>query len=164
MASALAGGMVKSGLIKGRQLVASDVVQMALKAFTKSTGGRAAKSNAEVLRKADVIVIAVKPHQVTELLNELADQITSNHLFISIAAGVKLAELEEALGGKARVIRVMPNTPALVGEGASGFARGSHAKAADAKLAKQLLASVGMAVEVSERLINSITGLSFAHA
>ena len=160
MASALAGGMVESGLIKGRQLIVSDVVQAALKSFTKSTGGRTAKSNAEVLRKADIIIIAVKPHQVIELLNELPDQITSKHLFISIAAGVSLAQLEEALGHKARVIRVMPNTPALVGEGASGFARGSNAKAADAKLAKQLLESVGMAIEVPEHLINSITGLS----
>tara|TARA_B100000676_G_scaffold229120_1_gene227416 strand:- start:2681 stop:3517 length:837 start_codon:yes stop_codon:yes gene_type:complete len=160
MASALAGGMVESGLIKGRQLIVSDVVQAALKSFTKSTGGRTAKSNAEVLRKADIIIIAVKPHQVIELLNELSDQITSKHLFISIAAGVSLAQLEEALGHKARVIRVMPNTPALVGEGASGFARGSNAKAADAKLAKQLLESVGMAIEVPEHLINSITGLS----
>ncbi len=160
MASALAGGMVESGLIKGRQLIASDVVQAALKSFTKSTGGRTAKSNAEVLRKADIIIIAVKPHQVIELLNELSDQITSKHLFISIAAGVSLAQLEEALGHKARVIRVMPNTPALVGEGASGFARGSNAKAADAKLTKQLLESVGMAIEVPEHLINSITGLS----
>ena len=160
MASALAGGMVESGLIKGRQLIASDVVQAALKSFTKSTGGRTAKSNAEVLRKADIIIIAVKPHQVIELLNELSDQITSKHLFISIAAGVSLAQLEEALGDKTRVIRVMPNTPALVGEGASGFARGSKAKAADAKLAKQLLESVGMAIEVPEHLINSITGLS----
>ena len=160
MASALAGGMVESGLIKGRQLIASDVVQATLKSFTKSTGGRTAKSNAEVLRKADIIIIAVKPHQVIELLNELPDQITSKHLFISIAAGVSLAQLEEALGHKARVIRVMPNTPALVGEGASGFARGSNAKAADAKLAKQLLESVGMAIEVPEHLINSITGLS----
>tara|TARA_B100000614_G_scaffold7813_1_gene7359 strand:+ start:2336 stop:3172 length:837 start_codon:yes stop_codon:yes gene_type:complete len=160
MASALAGGMVESGLIKGRQLIVSDVMQAALKSFTKSTGGRTAKSNAEVLRKADIIIIAVKPHQVIELLNELSDQITSKHLFISIAAGVSLAQLEEALGHKARVIRVMPNTPALVGEGASGFARGSNAKAADAKLAKQLLESVGMAIEVPEHLINSITGLS----
>ena len=160
MASALAGGMVESGLIKGRQLIVSDVVQAALKSFTKSTGGRTAKSNAEVLRKADIIIIAVKPHQVIELLNELSDQITSKHLFISIAAGVSLAQLEEALGHKARVIRVMPNTPALVGEGASGFARGANAKAADAKLAKQLLESVGMAIEVPEHLINSITGLS----
>tara|TARA_Y100001934_G_scaffold92966_2_gene114899 strand:- start:3671 stop:4507 length:837 start_codon:yes stop_codon:yes gene_type:complete len=160
MASALAGGMVESGLIKGRQLIASDVAQAALKSFTKSTDGRTAKSNAEVLRKADIIIIAVKPHQVIELLNELSDQITSKHLFISIAAGVSLAQLEEALGHKARVIRVMPNTPALVGEGASGFARGSNAKAADAKLAKQLLESVGMAIEVPEHLINSITGLS----
>ena len=96
----------------------------AVKAFGKATGGRTAKSNAEVLRKAGVIVIAVKPHQVTELLSELADEATVKHLFVSIAAGVTLAQLEEAVGGKARVIRVMPNTPALVGEGAAAF--GQH--------------------------------------
>ncbi|MDP6903157.1 MAG: pyrroline-5-carboxylate reductase [Verrucomicrobiota bacterium] len=160
MASALAGGMVESGLIKGRQLIASDVVQVTLKSFTKSTGGRTAKSNAEVLRKADIIIIAVKPHQVIDLLNELPDQINSKHLFISIAAGVTLEQLEESLGGKVRVIRVMPNTPALVGEGASGFARGTHAKVADAKLTQQILEAVGIAVEVPERLINAVTGLS----
>ena len=160
MASALAGGMVQAGLVKGRQLIAGDVVPAAVKAFTRSTGGRAVKSNAEVLRKADVVVIAVKPHQVTELLAELADQVTPKHLIVSIAAGVTLAQLEEAVGGKARVIRVMPNTPALVGEGAAGFARGRHAKAADAKLAKQMLEAVGVAVEVPERLINAVTGLS----
>ena len=80
MASALAGGMVQAGLVKGRQLIAGDVVPAAVKAFTQSTGGRAAKSNAEVLRKADVVVIAVKPHQVNELLAELADQVTAKHL------------------------------------------------------------------------------------
>ena len=160
MASALAGGMVQAGLVKGRQLIAGDVVPTAVKVFTRSTGGRAAKSNAEVLRKADVVVLAVKPHQVTELLAELADQVTAKHLIVSIAAGVTLAQLEEAVGGKARVIRVMPNTPALVGEGAAGFARGRYAKAADAKLTKQMLEAVGVGVEVPERLINAVTGLS----
>ena len=85
---------------------------------------------------------------------------TAKHLIVSIAAGVTLEQLEEAVGGKTRVIRVMPNTPALVGEGAAGFARGRHAKAADAKLAKQMLEAVGVAVEVPERLINAVTGLS----
>ena len=81
MASALAGGMVQAGLVKGRQLIAGDVVPAAVEAFTRSTGGRAAKSNAEVLRKADVVVLAVKPHQVTQLLAELADQVTAKHRF-----------------------------------------------------------------------------------
>ena len=114
MATALAGGMVKAGLIKSRQLVASDVVPAAGRAFAKTTGGKVLKGNAEVLRKADVIVIAVKPHQVLELLSELTGEVTPKHLFISIAAGVTLGQLENVLGSKARVIRVMPNTPALV--------------------------------------------------
>jgi len=160
MATALAGGMVQSGLVKGRQLVASDVVSKTLKAFTNATGGKALKSNNDVLRKADVVIIAVKPHQITNLLSDLASEAKSHHLFISIAAGVTLEQLEESLGGKARVIRVMPNTPALVGEGAAGFARGTHAKVADAKLTQLILEAVGVAVEVPERLINAVTGLS----
>ena len=160
MASALAGGMVQAGLVKGRQLVASDVVSRTLKEFTKATGGKALKSNSEVLRKADVVIIAVKPHQVMHLLSTLTSEAKSHHLFISIAAGVTLEQLEEGLGAKVRVIRVMPNTPALVGEGVAGFARGTRAKVADAKLTQQMLESVGLAVEVPERLINAITGLS----
>ena len=160
MATALAGGMAQSGLVKGRQLLASDVVPKALKAFAKATGGKSLKTNSDVLRKADVVIIAVKPHQIINLLNDLASEAKSHHLFISIAAGVTLEQLEEALGGKVRIIRVMPNTPALVGEGASGFARGTHAKAADAKLTQQILEAVGVAVEVPERLINAVTGLS----
>ena len=160
MATALAGGMVKAGLIKSRQLVASDVVPAAGKAFAKMTGGKVLKGKAEVLRKADVIVIAVKPHQVLELLSELDGEVTSKHLFISIATGITLAQLENALGKKAHVIRVMPNTPALVGEGAAGFSRGQRASTADTKLAAQVLGAVGLAVEVPEELINAITGLS----
>ena len=160
MATALAGGMVKAGLVKSRQLIASDVVSAASKIFTKTTGGKSLKGNAQVLRKANVIVVAVKPHQVLEMLSELAEEVTSKHLFISIATGITLAQLENALGKKAHVIRVMPNTPALVGEGAAGFSRGQRATTADAQLAAQVLGAVGLAVEVPEELINAITGLS----
>jgi pyrroline-5-carboxylate reductase len=160
MATALAGGMTKADLVKSRQLIASDVVPAALKAFSKTTGGKVVKENVLVIRKATVVVIAVKPHQVLEMLGELAEEVTSKHLFISIAAGVSLAQLENALGKKAHVIRVMPNTPALLGEGASGFSRGQRATTADAKLAAQVLGAVGLAVEVPERLINAVTGLS----
>ncbi len=160
MATALAGGMVKAGLVKSRQLIASDVVPAASKIFAKTTGGKSLKGNAQVLRKANVIVVAVKPHQVLEMLDELAEEVTTKHLFISIATGITLAQLENALGKKAHVIRVMPNTPALVGEGAAGFSRGQRATTADTKLAAQVLGAVGLAVEVPEELINAITGLS----
>ena len=160
MATALAGGMVKAKLITPRALFAADVVAAAAKSFAKATGGKSLRKNSDVLQKAKVIVIAVKPYQVEELLGSLAADVTSKHLFISIAAGVTIAQLEAALGNKARVIRVMPNTPALVGEGAAGFARGNRATAADAKLAARMLGAVGLAVEVPERLINAVTGLS----
>ena len=160
MATALAGGMAAAGLVKGRQLVASDVVAAAAKAFAKATGGKALKDNAALLAKADVIVLAMKPHQILAVLEELAPTATAKHLFVSIAAGVKLRQLEAALGSKARVIRVMPNTPALVGAGAAGFSRGSRAKAGDAKLVGQMLGAVGLAVEVPEHLLNAVTGLS----
>ena len=140
MATALAGGMVKAKLITPRALFAVDVAPAAAKAFAKATDGRALKNNSEVLQKAKVIVIAVKPHQVEELLGSIADDITTKHLFISIAAGVTIAQLESALGApqaKARVIRVMPNTPALVGEGAAGFARGPAMGAAACGRAKR---------------------------
>ncbi len=90
MATALAGGMAQSDLVKGRQLIASDVVPKALKAFGKATGGKSLKTNSDVLRKADVVIIAVKPHQIINLLNDLASEAKSHHLFISIAAGVTL--------------------------------------------------------------------------
>ena len=160
MATALAGGMVKAGLIKSRQLVASDVFPAAAKAFAKATGGKVLKGNDEVLRKAKVIVVAVKPHQVLDMLRELSEEDTSKHLFISIATGITLAQLENTLGKKAHVIRVMPNTPALVREGAAGYARGRRATSADGKLAAQVLRAVGLAVEVPEEMINALTGLS----
>ena len=161
MATALAEGMAAAGLVKGRQLVASDVVPAAAKAFAKATGGKALKDNAAVLAKAEVIVLAMKPHQILDVLEELAPMATAKHLFVSIAAGVTLRQLEATLGGnKARVIRVMPNTPALVGAGASGFSRGKRARATDAKLVAQLLGAVGLVVEVPERLLNAVTGLS----
>jgi len=160
MATALAGGMAQAGLVRGRQLLGTDVVPAAANSFAKVTGGRVVKNPAALLRQSDVVVLAVKPHQVIELLGELAEAATAKHLFISIAAGVTLEQLETVLGGKARVIRVMPNTPALVGEGACGFALGQAATAGDSEMVKQLLSSVGIAYEVKENLIDAVTGLS----
>jgi pyrroline-5-carboxylate reductase len=160
MATALGKGFVRAGLVKGRQVIASDISAAALSAFASEVGALSAESNAEVARKAEVIILAVKPSQVGEVLAEVRDQFTSKHLLISIAAGVTLAKLEGALGEGARVIRVMPNTPALIGASATGYALGEGASPQDGALAQKLFSSVGIAFQVKEALLDAVTGLS----
>ena len=160
MATALAQGFVKTGLVKPGQIFASDVFPAACKAFGSATRSRICGSNADVLNSASVIFLAVKPQQSAEVLAEIQPHFTPRHLLISIAAGVTLTKMESALPVKARVIRVMPNTPALIGASASAFACGASATKSDAALALRLLASVGIAVEVKESLLDAVTGLS----
>ena len=105
-------------------------------------------------------VLAVKPDQVAPLLAEVRSQFTGKHLLISIAAGVTLSKLEGALPSGARVIRVMPNTPALIGASASAFASGKSATPEDGQLAQRLFSAVGLVYHVKESLLDAVTGLS----
>ena len=160
MAAALARGLVASGLVAPENLIASDPVPAGRKAFGQAVGCETTDSNADVLAKAKVIFLAFKPHQLDEATETVRDQFDGSYLVISILAGVRLAKLDEACGGLARVVRVMPNTPALVGEGACGYALGQAATSDDGELVKRLLCAVGVAYEVKESLIDAVTGLS----
>jgi pyrroline-5-carboxylate reductase len=160
MASALAKGFVAAKIVSPKQIIASDVMEPARAAFAKEVGGSVAESNIEILKFANVLVLAVKPDQVAAVLAQIKPAFTEKHLLISIAAGVTLAKLENALPMRARVIRVMPNTPALVGAGASGYALGSHANGEDGEVAQKLLGAVGVAFAVKESLLDAVTGLS----
>lgn len=160
MASALANGFVQARLVAADRIMASDPIGTAREAFTKSVGAKTTALNLDVLTFAEVIFLAVKPDQVKDALAEIHAEFTSKHLLISIAAGVPLSKLEHALPAGARVIRVMPNTPALVGASATAFAPGKSATAEDAQLAQKLFASVGAAFQVKETLLDAVTGLS----
>ena len=160
MASALAKGFVAAKIVSPKQIIASDVMEPARAVFAKEVGGAATDSNLEVLRFANVLILAVKPDQVLSVLAEIKPLCTGKHLLISIAAGVTIAKLEGALPLRSRVIRVMPNTPALVGAGAAGYALGSHANGEDGELAQKLLGAVGIAFAVKESLLDAVTGLS----
>ncbi len=160
MATALARGFVRAGLVTAKQVMASDPSQAARAGFAKQVGARTTASNAEVAEFAAVLVLAVKPNQVGEVLADIRDHFTSRHCLISIAAGVPLARLEAGLGAGARLIRVMPNTPALVGASATAFALGKSARPADGTLAQQLFSAVGLAFQVKEPLLDAVTGLS----
>jgi pyrroline-5-carboxylate reductase len=160
MAAALARGFIHAGLVGPKDIIAGDPLDGARGRFVEETGSEATKSNADVLKFANVLILAVKPGHVAGVLAELRGEFTNGHLLISIAAGVTLAKLEGALPTGAHIIRVMPNTPALVGAGASAFALGKNATATDGELAKKLLSAVGVAFQVRESLLDAVTGLS----
>lgn len=160
MATALARGLLRAGLVTSDRLSASDVSVAARDAFLRETGVEASDDNHAVVRAGGVIVLAVKPAQVVPLLAGVREHFTARHLLISIAAGLPLAKLEGSLSPGIRVVRVMPNTPALVGAGASAFALGRAATREDAELTRQLFGSVGLAFEVPEALLDAVTGVS----
>lgn len=160
MATALAKGLIRAELVAPAQIIASDISESACASFAKETGAKTSGSNHDVVKAADVLVLAVKPDHVSGALAEVHEVITERHLLISIAAGITLAKLEAALGKATRVIRVMPNTPALVGASATGFALGKSATGADADTAKKLFGAVGVAFQVKEHLLDAVTGLS----
>ena len=160
MATALAKGFLNARLVTSEGLYAADPFAPAREHFAAETGAKTFAANREVARLATVLILATKPDQAEAALSQIASVFSPDHLLISIAAGMPLAKLEAALPEKARVIRVMPNTPALVGAGASGFSPGLHATAADGDLAKQLLSAVGVALPVKESLLDAVTGLS----
>ncbi|MGZ4961659.1 MAG: pyrroline-5-carboxylate reductase [Limisphaerales bacterium] len=160
MGTALAKGFISAGLVKADQVRAFDPVPEAGAAFAKETGAKTAKSNVEVAKFANVLIVAVKPGNVPELLSEIHDSITPGHLIISIAAGVPIAKFEAGVGEKVRIIRVMPNTPALLGASATAYALGKSATAADGELCKKLFSAVGIAFQLKEALLDAVTGLS----
>lgn len=161
MARALAGGLVKAGLVAEDRILASDPVKEALDALhAELPQAKLVPSNAAVAEQADVLILAVKPQQMAQVLNELRSSDVSGKLLISIAAGVRLATIRDALAGQGRLVRVMPNTPCLVGQSASGYSLGPGATPADGQLVASLLNAVGRAFALDEKLLDAVTGLS----
>lgn len=160
MATALAKGLVASGFVNSKRIIASDVLPAARESFSTATGARCVDGVTEVLEHADVVFLAVKPQHMQSVLTEMAPHVEPRHLVISIAAGVPLSTLSGALGADRRLVRVMPNTPCLVSAGASAYALGSAAGEHDGALVEQMLSTVGIAVAVPESLLDAVTGLS----
>ena len=139
---------------------AADPIAAARDAFTSTTKLKTVSTNSEVVPFVDLVVLAVKPQMMASVLAEIAPHLQPRHLVVSIAAGVTLAQLATGLGATTRLIRVMPNTPCLVGASAAGIAVGSTAKAEDATLVKSLFTAVGIAHVVPEYQLDAVTGLS----
>jgi pyrroline-5-carboxylate reductase len=160
MATALAKGWLASGLIDANRSRAADPITASRDAFSGVTGIRATASNTEVVNLADLIVLAVKPQVMASVLAEIAPRIQPRHLVVSIAAGVTLDQISSSLGVSTRIVRVMPNTPCLVGASATGIAASPATKAEDTALVKSLFNAVGTAFVIPEWQLDAVTGLS----
>ena len=158
MASAIAGGVVKSGLFTAGNLSAFDVSVQACENFTGVSSVNCCSDAAEGAANASRVLIAVKPQMLEEALLPLKN-ILKDKLIISIAAGVSISRLQ-ALTGAERIIRVMPNTPALAGAGAAAFSANCGATAEDREFVRKLFSSVGTVTEINEKLMDAVTGLS----
>ena len=159
MGEALLKGLLKAKVVKAEQVCAFDASAGCLEHLKEAYGINACRSNQELAAQSDVIILAVKPQVMGAVLDEIRPGITAKHLVVSIAAGIPLPYLEGRLPEKSRVIRVMPNTPALIGEGAAALAKGRYAGAKDLSLAGQIFSSVGKTVIVEEKYLDAVTGL-----
>ena len=157
MASAIAGGMVKAGT-DPNEIGGYDVNDSALQLFSKNTGATSFTDIKTAISSSEVIVLAVKPQHFTSAVSGKAD-LFAGKLVISIMAGVKISSILDIISTD-RVIRVMPNTPALVGEGASAFATSYATTDADVEVAEQILSAIGKVYKVSEEQLDAVTGLS----
>ncbi len=160
MATALGQGFVRTGLTIGANLLAADPSETARAKFAHATGGQVMIDNTVVAAQADVLFLAVKPPQMALACKELAGKIRAETLVVSIAAGVPLKRLSGWLGEDTRLVRVMPNTPCFIGQGACGYCLGERATQADGELIGKLLGAVGAAWQVEEKMLDAVTGLS----
>ena len=160
MARAIAGGLIRAGMASPDQIVASDAVPSQLERLVAECGVRTTTGNRAVVEAADIVIFCVKPYQMSDVCAEVAPAANPSKLFVSICAGVRTRFIEERLGGQPRVVRVMPNTPSIIGRGAAGVARGAFCRPEDEERVASLFRAVGVAVVVPEDQMDLITGLT----
>jgi pyrroline-5-carboxylate reductase len=160
MGEVIAGGIVGNMPVPASNVTVTDVVKERLDFLKGKYGVNVTADNKAAVKSADIIILAVKPQSMGEALAGVKNLVDKKKLIISIAAGIPISFIESCLGRKLRIVRVMPNTPALVGAGATALAPGDGASPEDLVAATSIFDSIGITVNVKEELIDAVTGLS----
>jgi len=160
MGEALIHGLLHGHLCRPEQILCSDTRPERLKAVREKCGVRGTSHNPEVVKQSEIIVLAVKPQILKNVVEEIAKHLDLTKLIISIAAGVPLEAIESCAKKELKLIRVMPNICVSVREGASAIASGKHAHKEDLMMAKTIFDSVGKSIFIEEYLLDAVTGLS----
>ncbi len=160
MAQAILRGVLRSGWTTAERIIATDICPEPLEKLQKNFSIFTSNNNREAVSRSEVILLAIKPQAFHSATSSLASAVSPAHLTISIAAGIPLAAIEHQFYPKARIIRAMPNTPALVAAGTTALAKGSGASDDDLRQAETLFQAVGKTAIVEEKLLDAVTGLS----
>lgn len=160
MAEAMIGGMLAKKMVAGADVSGSAKTEATILKMREKYGIRTTLDNGAVAGEADILFLAVKPQLFSEVLPEIRDDIREDALIVSIAAGKSIADIEAVLGRDKKIVRCMPNTPALVGEGCTGACRNENVTDEEMAECMELLQSFGIAQEVPERLIDAVSGVS----
>lgn len=160
MGEALIKGLLAAELVPAKAIFATDVRPERLKELDRQYGIQVSSDNAELVKRADIVILAVKPQIMDAVATEIAPAVTRGKLLISIAAGVATDKIRARLPRDSRLIRVMPNTPALVLEGATAIAKADGLEPGDLDVAREIFGAVGRVVVLGEEMIDAVTGLS----
>ena len=160
MGEALISGLIAASLFPPERVFAYDVLPSRIEHLVKELGIRGCGGIGKLAESSSIIVLAVKPQTISEVLSALRAHLAHKPLVISIAAGVALSTLESCLPDETAIVRVMPNTPALIRKGASALSRGKAVSSAQMEMSLALFGAVGKAVEVEEKMMDAVTGLS----
>ncbi len=159
MATAIMKGIINSNWCEPKNIFVSDRNEDALKSLEKEYAVQTTVDNVEIIKNSKIILLAVKPFVLCDVLNEIKHFITEEHVILSIAAGISIKTMQEIVGN-VPVVRIMPNTPALVNEGMSAVCKGDFATEEHSKMALEIFKSVGKVVETEEKYIDIITAIS----
>lgn len=159
MASAILKGIINSALFKNDEIIVSDKNQSSLDMLKNDFGVNVTSSNIDVVKNSEIILFAVKPFVLRDVLEEIKTYLSEKNTILSIAAGISISTIEEIIG-KFPVVRIMPNTPALVNEGMSAVCKGNFSSDRHEKIAEEIMASVGKVIKTEEKYIDIITAIS----
>ena len=160
MGGALVKGAIQAGVVAAENVLLHSKSQASAEALAEQCGAVVAESNSYVVRECDLVLLGCKPYQVVDVLTEIRAELPGKTAIVSVAAGITLAKMESSSPDGTRIIRAMPNTPSLIGLGAAGVAKGTHATDQEFASACELLASVGIVVETAENQLDAVTGVS----
>ncbi|MBS4536342.1 pyrroline-5-carboxylate reductase [Clostridium sp. D2Q-14] len=160
MAQAMMAGIIDSKIFSPENIIVGDLNKDSLKVLEKNYGVNTTTDNNEVVRKAQIVILAVKPHICDIVIDQIKDNVKKDTLIISIAAGKKISQLEERFERDVKLIRVMPNTPALVGKGMSAISSNERVSEGELKEVLEIFESFGEAELIEEKLMDVVTGIS----
>lgn len=160
MGQAMIGGIVKSGLVESKSITVSDINEVKLQKISDKYGVKVTVDSTKLVEECDIIFLAVKPNVYNTVLSTIEKYVTPDKIIVSIAAGKSIESVEAILGCDKKIIRTMPNTPALVNEGMAGICRNKNVKDEELEFVKNIFESFGKAEVIPEYLIDSVVGIS----